>query len=279
MMPVLARRWRYVVHTSILLLGGGAAARAAFDPAAAFNARCSGCHSVGRGIVVGPDLQGVTSRHEARWLHSFIRSSQELIRQGDPAAVALFARYKKRMPDHGLTDGEIDALLAYVAAGGPAAAARVRPAAEATPAEVTRGRALFTGAAPLRHGGAACSSCHAAGEAGRLASGTLASDLTRVYVKYQDAGLARALEESEPPLMAGAYHNRPLTGEEIFALEAWLYQTARSPVPPDAGPADGLLFLSLGGSPLALWGGRRVLRQRRRARRNGRPGSSGSLGR
>jgi hypothetical protein len=275
-MPVTGRRSALVALVRmgawgcLLLLGGGSAVQAAFDPPVAFNARCSGCHSIGHGVVVGPDLRGVTSRHDARWLHAFIRSSQTLVRQGDAEAVALFQRFKKKMPDHDLADGEIDALLAYIAAGGPATSAGARHAAEATQAEVERGRGLFTGEVRMANGGAACRLCHAAGDAGRFESGTLASDLTRAYLKHQDAGLTRAIEESELPMMAASYHGRPLTAEEIFALKAFLYQTSRSPEPAAASSSGGALFLGLGSSPLALWIGRRALRRRRRVRRNGR---------
>lgn len=270
--PVLVKLVRRGVWACLASLVGvsvtAQASQATFDPSAAFNARCSGCHSVGHGVVVGPDLRGVTSRHPVPWLHAFIRSSQELVRQGDAEAVAIFQRFQKKMPDHDLADGEIDALLAYIAAGGPAGSGRARLAAEATRAEIERGRGLFTGEVRMAHGGAACRLCHAAGEAGRFESGTLASDLTRVYDRYQDAWLARAIEQSEFPLMAASYQDRPLTQEEVFALKAFLYQTSRSPEPPDASSSGGPLFLGLGSSPLALWIGRRALRRRRRVRRN-----------
>jgi mono/diheme cytochrome c family protein len=274
-MPVSGRREPLFVKLAVrfclwfcLVLAAAPPARAFFDPAAAFNSRCSGCHSVGHGAVVGPDLRGVTSRHDTRWLHAFIRSSQGLVGRGDPDAVALFQQYKKKMPDHDLADAEIDALLTYIAAGGPDAGNRVRQATEATPAEAEQGRKLFTGEARLAHGGAACRLCHVAGEAGRFESGTLASDLTQVYFKYQDGGLTRALAESEFPLMAASYHGRPLTADEIFALKAFLYQTARAPEPPEPSSSGGPLFLGLGSSPFALYLGRRVVRRRRRARRN-----------
>jgi hypothetical protein len=221
-----------VLFLSISACGGLAipppACAAGFDAAAAFNLRCSGCHSVGNGVVVGPDLRGVTARHNARWLHAFIRSSQTVIRRGDPAAVALFAKYKKRMPDHDLTDREIDALLAFIAAGGPRRQdGEYRQARMAKPADVARGRGLFMGDLALTRGGAACGRCHAAGNAGSWRVGTLASDLAQVYLKYRDGGLTRALTESRFPLMR-QYRRRPLTSEETFAIKAFLYQAARS---------------------------------------------------
>ena len=262
-------RWVAVVTVlgmaAVAGLGTAPAMGAPFDPAAVFSLQCAGCHSVGKGEVVGPDLQGVTSRRDRPWLHSFIRSSQGLVGRGEKTAAALFARYKKRMPDHDFSDGEIDSLLAFIAAGGPKGPeGELRRAATATPIEVARGRALFTGDWPLKHGGAACIGCHAAGQAGRWRSGTLASDLTRVYSKYRDAGLTRALMESHFPMMSAAYDGHPLTPEETFALKAFLYRTAHSPEPPIELAAGAPLLLGLGGSSLALLFTRRTMRRRGR---------------
>lgn len=253
----------FLVMVAAGLLGAAPAAGVAFDPAAVFTLQCAGCHSVGKGEVVGPDLQGVTARRDRRWLHSFIRSSQGLVGQGEKTAAALFARYKKRMPDHDFSEGEIDSLLAFIAAGGPReVAGELRRASMATPAEVARGRALFTGGWPLKNGGVACIGCHAAGVAGRWRSGSLASDLTRVYFKYRDAGLTRALMESHFPMMSAAYQGRPLLPEETFALKAFLYRSAHSPEPPVELAAGAPLLLGLGGSSLALLFTRRTLRRR-----------------
>jgi len=203
-------------------------AAAAFDAAVAFNIRCSGCHSVGKGVVVGPDLRGVTKRHDAGWLHRFIRSSESVIRSGDLAAVALFEKYRKRMPDHPLADAEIDAILAFIEAGGPkAGSGEYRLAREATAAEVARGRDLFTGRMRLANGGAACIRCHDVGGAAGWQGGTLAPDLSDAYARHQDGGLTRALTESRFPLMAD-YRERPLTRDETFALKAFLYQVSRA---------------------------------------------------
>jgi mono/diheme cytochrome c family protein len=238
-------------------------ARAGFDPAATFNLQCAGCHSVGKGEVVGPDLKGVAARHDRPWLHSFIRSSQGLIAKGEKSASALFAKYKKRMPDHDFSDADIDALLAFIAAGGPKdSSGELRQASTATAAEVIRGRRLFAGLVPLQNGGAACTGCHAAGNATRWRSGTLASDLTRVYGKYRDAGLTRALLESRFPLMAAAYHDQPLTLDEAFALKAFLFHVSRAPERAPELAAGAPLLLGLGGSSLALLFTGRILRRR-----------------
>jgi mono/diheme cytochrome c family protein len=239
------------------------AAWAGFDPAATFAMKCASCHSVGKGVVVGPDLAGVTARRDKPWLHAFIRSSQGLVGRGDETATALFSKFKKKMPDHDFSDAEIDALLAFIEAGGPRGLeGEARRASSAKPGEVARGRDLFTGRHALRNGGAACAGCHTAGGLGPWRSGTLASDLTRVYDKYQDAGLTRALVESRFPLMATAYHARPLAADEVFALKAYLYATARSPEQPVEMAPGAPLFLGFGGSSLVLLFTGRVLRRR-----------------
>jgi mono/diheme cytochrome c family protein len=269
----IRQRWRGRAGLSLLmgisaggwlLLGPAAPLRADFNPATVFNLQCAGCHSVGRGVVVGPDLAGVTARRERRWLHSFIRSSQTLVQAGDAVAVSLFRQYKKRMPDHDFTEEQIDALLAYIRRWKPGEG-EVRHARTARRAEVARGRDLFTGARVFARGGAACAGCHAAGDAGRWRGGSLASDLTRVYLKYQDDGLTRALTEPRFPMME-AYHDRPLTADEAFALKAFLYHAARSPAVGDEPFAAGFLSLGFGGSSLGLWLTHRARRRRGGAR-------------
>jgi mono/diheme cytochrome c family protein len=237
-------------------------AEAAPDPAVIFASRCSGCHSVGRGEVVGPDLKGVTSRHDRDWLHRFITSSQTVIRSRDKNAVALFERYRRQvMPDHPLSGPEIDALLAFVEAGGPRAAdSEIRLVSSASEAEVRRGRDLFLGKKPLANGGAACMYCHAAGAVDAdspVAAGTLAADLTRTYLKYKDWGLVRVLEKPELqlPLMSDLYGPRPLTHDEAFALSAFLCRASHGQaVPIDrAAPSRTAAFFGFGGSALVFW--------------------------
>jgi cytochrome c551/c552 len=224
------------------------AARAAFDPAVAFESKCSGCHSVGHGVVVGPDLKGVTARHDRRWLHRFIRSSQTVVRSGDRVAVSLFDKFQKVMPDHPFSAEEIDRLLAFIEAGGPANGVTIRHAKTATAQEIAHGRSLFLGTVRLARGGAACADCHRVEGATGPGGSTLASDLTRVYAKYQDWGLTRALREADFPLMAEIYRAKPLTRSEVFALKAFLHRTAK-PSPPAAKRVPfPLALLGLGGS-------------------------------
>jgi len=166
------------------------------------------------------------------------------------------------MPDHPLADGEIDAVLAYIRAGAPGVrrSGEVREAGTATPAEVDRGRDLFTGRAAFARGGAACGHCHTAGRERPLAGGSLASDLSGVYRRYQDWGLHQALRRSDFPLMRGLYARRPLTEEEVFAIKAYLHRAPGESPRAAPYPALPMAFLGLGSSALVL------LKPRRRPR-------------
>jgi len=81
---------------------------------ALFGQRCTACHTVGRGTLVGPDLQGVTERRDRSWLKIHIQSPSVHHAQNDPLALANLERFRMRMPDLGLTDQEVEAAIAYL---------------------------------------------------------------------------------------------------------------------------------------------------------------------
>jgi mono/diheme cytochrome c family protein len=209
--------------TVTLLSGLARAAHPDGDPGALFARKCSSCHTFGKGDSVGPDLKGATQRRSAAWLVSWIRSSESMIRAGDETAVMLFQKYKQqRMPDHDLTTPQIEALLDYLASGGPEAetAARLRPASSASTDDVELGRKLFYGKVRLTSGGASCVSCHSVFK--ERGVGSLGSDLTRVYSKYQDKGLSYLLQDTCFPRVPAADGGTAVTSTESFALKAFL---------------------------------------------------------
>ncbi len=80
-----------------------------------FSIKCAACHTIGKGKLVGPDLLNVQQKASSKWLHSFIKSSQSVIRNGDKQAAALQKEYDKVvMPDQSLSDSQITSLLAYI---------------------------------------------------------------------------------------------------------------------------------------------------------------------
>jgi mono/diheme cytochrome c family protein len=197
---------------------------AAPDPATTFTRKCSSCHTYGRGVLVGPDLKGVTDRHARPWLAAWISSSESLIRSGDPSAVALFNKFKQqRMPDQVLSEDERSLLLDYLAAGGPETDAlrRDRRADSATPQEIEAGRKLFLGQRDFTRGGASCLSCHRVADAARV-GGTLGPDLSRAYARYQEKALSDLLSRGCYPRTPHPSARARLTEGEAFALKAFL---------------------------------------------------------
>jgi mono/diheme cytochrome c family protein/nitrate reductase gamma subunit len=217
-----------------------ASAADAGEAAKTFNQRCTACHTFGKGIKVGPDLKGVTERRSRVWLLRFIRSSQSMIDSGDPVAVGLFQEFKQqRMPDWtDLSEQQIGAILDWLAANGPEQKPADERAAElATPAEIDLGRALFHGSTSLAGGGISCASCHSVRDGGDTLGGSFGGDLTAIYADYRDRALTLAIRRpcfKRLPESAAAGFLLPY---EVFALKAYLLQTAvedRAPSRPSA---------------------------------------------
>src|SRR5262245_25987183 len=211
------------IAITLLTFGSISAVHAAPEVSALFKTKCSSCHTFGKGDRVGPDLKGVTVRHSCEWLIPWIRSSETLIRRGDPVATALFRKYRQqRMPEHDLSDAQIGALLDYFEAGGPALDERqqMRPATAATAQEVQRGRELFFGNARLTSGAVACVFCHKLSNE-TLLSGTLAPDLSEAFPRYFDWALDQKLKR-RCVTDASETDGARVAEEESLALRAFL---------------------------------------------------------
>jgi mono/diheme cytochrome c family protein len=204
----------------------------ATDAKRIFNQRCTACHTYGRGVKVGPDLKGVTIRRQRPWLLQFIRSSQTVIKQGDPVAVGLFRDFKQqRMPDWtDLSPSEVNAIVDWFAADGPEQKEPDERDAElATATDLARGRALFDGAAPLANGGLACAACHSVGVPSRgpgTLGGTIGPPLTHAYLTYRDRALTVFLKRPCTPRHPESSTAHYLTPDETFALKSYLRQVA-----------------------------------------------------
>jgi cytochrome c551/c552 len=84
------------------------------DGAALFKNKCAQCHAL-TDVVIGPALKDVDKRHTEEWLIKWIKNSNDLIKAGDPAAVKLFADWKKvAMPKQDVNDADVKAILAYI---------------------------------------------------------------------------------------------------------------------------------------------------------------------
>lgn len=237
----------------------------AFDAAATFQKKCSGCHSIGQGDLVGPDLKGITEKRKRDWLFHFIISPGAAVRENDPTAKQLVDKYKMVMPDQDLTKDQIGAILDFIEKGDVSSDAPTagRQAASASEKEISQGEDLFLGRVRLANGGPACVACHSAGDIGALGGGTFAIDLTQVFSRYDEKILTQALANPGFRVMSEAFSEKPLKDDEVFALKAFLYQADK------AGVAGGdyqkkFLFLGLGGTALMLGATDWIWRKRRR---------------
>ena len=80
-----------------------------------FKANCTACHTMGSQRLVGPGLEGVTSKHSKEWLKKWINNSAEMIASGDEAAVAIYEEYNKQaMQAFYFSDEEFESLYAYL---------------------------------------------------------------------------------------------------------------------------------------------------------------------
>lgn len=99
-----------------------------------FGRDCSACHTVGQGDKIGPDLLGVTSARDPKWLARMIQYPSDVLQEKDPIAMALLRKYNNvPMPHIWLNDAEVNLLINYIrnqtaahdkaASGNPGAAA------------------------------------------------------------------------------------------------------------------------------------------------------------
>lgn len=193
-----------------------------------FNNLCAACHTIGGGIRIGPDLKGVNDRRSEEWLLRFIKSSQAMVRSGDPIAIAKFAEFKNiPMPDIPYSVDEIREVLAYIKAGGSGTVAQAPTLRAATPEDIIKGQGLFQGTIRFAHAGPACNSCHHVRNDAVIGGGVLARDLTTVFSRLGAPGVQAILGGPPFPVMEQAFKDRPLTEEEVVALVGFLQEADR----------------------------------------------------
>ncbi len=83
------------------------------DGEAVFTKNCAACHTVGGGVLVGPDLAGVTTRRDTEFLKNWITDSAAFAATNEEAKT-LSEFSPAQMPPFALDSGDMDALLAYL---------------------------------------------------------------------------------------------------------------------------------------------------------------------
>ena len=78
-----------------------------------YGVKCSGCHKVTDEKLVGPGLNGVTTRYKPEWIMNFITNTNEMLDK-DARAQKQLEICLVRMPDQNLADDEARKLLEYM---------------------------------------------------------------------------------------------------------------------------------------------------------------------
>ncbi|MBK5284114.1 MAG: c-type cytochrome [Bacteroidia bacterium] len=85
------------------------------DGESLFKTNCTQCHSIGKGIVIGPDLKDVQKRRPEDWIIKWVHNSSAMIKAGDAYGIELFNKFNKvAMTSFNLKDDEVKAVLAYI---------------------------------------------------------------------------------------------------------------------------------------------------------------------
>ena len=200
------------------------------DGEAIFKDNCAGCHTIGGGKSVGPDLKGVTQLRDRQWLIDFIASPDTVLAAGDPIAVALLQEYNNiAMPNLNLSQEEVLAVITYMEAGTGVPSAGVTAGEDMAAGDPKRGEDLFMGDVHFANDGPPCMGCHNIGSYGILGGGMLGPDLTGTWAKYGKSGLASVLANIAFPTMKPIYDDHPLTADEQADLYAFFKIAANQP--------------------------------------------------
>jgi len=172
-------------------------------PAQFFTRKCGGCHTIGRGSLVGPDLLEVAS-----WKTGELKDTVK--------------RMEKFVGP--LAPSEVDSLVKFLK--DPKAAERIKAeeqravAAEAgtEPSSADVGRKLFGGLEPFKNKGMSCIACHRVEGHG----GTMGKDLTDSFERLGESALVSTCEQPSYPVMKAIYRDRQITRQEGLHITKYL---------------------------------------------------------
>ena len=98
-----------------------------------FNTNCAACHQLNR-KAVGPALSGVSEKYDREWLYKWIKNGSQMIKDGDPQAVAIWEEYNRAVMTNypQFSNEQIDNILAYTDYTPPAVVSAVTASTEVT---------------------------------------------------------------------------------------------------------------------------------------------------
>jgi len=242
----------------LLVLASASAAQAPSEETVDyFRLNCANCHTIGGGRLIGPDLKGVTERRQREWLLTFVADPKGAMDRGDPDALKLLQEASGQLMTvpPTISRDRIEKLLDLIAAESALEKSQFvglqLDDRALTDLDVRRGRALFLGEASFQNGAPACVSCHTVAGLGGLGGGRLGLDLTAAFGRLQGRKALGAWLAAPPsPTMQPVFKRRPLEGEEILALVAFL--KAADDTGQEVAASHALPLLLLGAALAAL---------------------------
>jgi cytochrome c2 len=238
---------------------GNSAVTQAQVPADYFRQNCTVCHTVGKGRLIGPDLEGVTKRKDRAWLVKFLQSPQAMIDSGDPYTAQLLKdAHGLVMPNvAGMTPDMASALLDLIE-GAPSPAKSelagvVISDRPFTASDIAIGEQFFRGERPLANGGPACISCHTLGTIGGLGGGRLGPDLTQAFDRLGGRkGLGAWLSAPPTQTMQSVFRNHALQPKEILPLLAVIDDASKRSRPADTSSMAKFVLFGFSGMLVGL---------------------------
>lgn len=212
-----------------------------------FDSKCALCHTIGEGVLKGPDLLGVRDRRPQDWLIKFIQSSNSMIKSGDPVAVELFNKYNKtEMQDWDYSESEIIDLLNYISSFGASTSGTASTGLDTgsmdsaqilmfkleellkyyndkkkrrvTKEDIRKGEALFIGKLSFKNKAEACVNCHNVKESDTVNLNPSAFEIAESY----DNNLKEVLIKPTSIVMREALKDKELTAVEVKYLSIYI---------------------------------------------------------
>lgn len=207
-----------------------------------FRQKCAVCHIPGGKL--GPALDGVTERRDPQWLARYIAQPEKMLTEKDPIVTELFAQYQIPMPNPNLNDAQVASVIAYLQQGVLAQPEASQTASSAAQPQVdvldiegnpATGESLFQGSIRFTNGAAPCIACHSVADLAPLGGGVLGPDLTDVFSRYGEKGLASIISATPYPTMQPIYQAHPLTPEEQAHLRVFFAEQVGKQARPHLG--------------------------------------------
>lgn len=224
-----------------------------------FTKNCAGCHTIGKGPLMGPDLKAVSQRQSREWLVKWLLDPEGVLSGGDPYAMKLQKESRGALMPRspGMTGTLADTLLDFIdeqsLVESPTTADTEAPEAPLLSEDIQAGRALFTGRRLLKNGGPACIACHTVSGLGGLGGGRLGPNLTRSYAGLGGRqGLVAWLSSPPSPTMNPIFQEHPLEKDEVVSIMAFLKDETEQDEPEDSTALVNFLLFGIAGAVLLL---------------------------